>query len=189
MVGTHPRPKGGSRVPTQAHRSPRRRRHDAGARRCGSRHRRERRQLELHLVGRGYDSHDHSNDDDPFELVTLRSQQRELVRHVTAVDRRRLVGAGGRPRPWHPLGHHLDGDLVEVDAGPRTATGRGHRVQRLVLLFHRVFAVEERDPESCRSRGRRASSCPWRLRGPAGGCRSRRHPGPGRWSGRRLRRD
>ena len=86
-----------TRVPTQAHRPGRQRRHDAGARRSGSRDRRRRRQLELQFVERGYDRHDeYDNEHDPFELVTLRSRQRELVRHVANVARPRLTDAGGR---------------------------------------------------------------------------------------------
>jgi EmrB/QacA subfamily drug resistance transporter len=103
-MGSDPRPKGGSRVPTQAHRSARRCRHDIGARRRGSRDRRKWRQFELQLVGRGDDSHDLDDDEhDPFELVALRSRQRRLVRHLTTVA---------------CLGHRLDGDFVELDARP-----------------------------------------------------------------------
>ena len=57
---------------------------------------RKRRGLELQFVGRGHDSHNQDDEHDPFELVTLRSRQRELVRHVANVARPRLTGAGGR---------------------------------------------------------------------------------------------
>ena len=83
-----------------------------GAGRCD---RRRRRQLDQQVVGRDHDSHD----DHTVELIALRSRQQ---RHLTSDRPPAPTSGAGGCQPLPALRHHLDGDLVELDAGATATT-------------------------------------------------------------------